>query len=99
MAEDTECRGCFLTNTTMELYIHDADTTSLVAANLQKVERAFKKALLTAKVKGEITNQQDLDSLAQYLTSSIQGLRVMSKVNRQSEYFNNIIKLVLSVLD
>lgn len=99
MAEDTECRGCFLTNTTMELCIHDADTTGLVTANLQKVERAFKKALLTAKAKGEITNQQDLDSLAQYLTSSIQGLRVMSKVNRQSEYFNNIIKLVLLVLD
>ena len=99
IAEDAECRGCFLTNTAIELCPHDADTANRIAVNLQKVEKAFKKALSKARAKGEISDKQDLDSLAQYLTSSIQGLRVMSKVNRQPEYLNNIIRVILLVLE
>ncbi|NEO72760.1 MAG: TetR/AcrR family transcriptional regulator [Moorea sp. SIO3H5] len=97
--DDKDHRGCLLTNTAVELCPHDPQTKSRIAANLRSVENAFKKALSTAREQGEITTNHDLQALAQYFTSSIQGLRVISKVNQDPETLRAIVKVILSVLD
>ena len=96
--KDRECFGCLITNTAIELCPHDADTAKRIATNLQRVEQAFKKALKTAQKKGEISLDCNLDGMAQYLTVSLQGLRVISKVNRQPELLRNVVEVILSTL-
>ena len=97
--EDKEFRGCFLTNTAIEMCPHNEDLVNLISADLKLFEKAIKKALVKAQEKGEISLTKNLDSIAQYLVSSLQGLRVMSKVNLSSQSLFNVVEVTLSVLD
>lgn len=99
MTQKEKCYGCLITNTAIELCSHDAQAKTKVNSNFDRMTRAFKHALKLAQVKGEIDSQQDIDNLANYLTSNLQGLRVMGKVNPDRPTLNGIVDVVLSTLD
>ncbi|MEB3283198.1 MAG: TetR/AcrR family transcriptional regulator [Lyngbya sp.] len=99
MVADKERRGCFVTNTAVELCPHDPDTAQRVASNLKRIEQAFYTALSRAQEKGEISPENNLQALARYLTCNLQGLRVISKVNPDAQVLQEIVQIVLSVLD
>lgn len=98
-ASDKTRRGCLLTNTAIELCPHDADTAKRIATNLERIENAFYHALQRAVVQGELKDTNDLKALARYLTCTLQGLRVMCKVNPNREVLKNITQIALSVLN
>ena len=45
---DKDRKGCLLTNTVVELCPHDPDTASRIAADLKRIENAFKKSLINS---------------------------------------------------
>ncbi|NET37896.1 MAG: TetR/AcrR family transcriptional regulator [Cyanothece sp. SIO1E1] len=92
-------RGCLLTNAAVELCAQDSALASRISTSLQRVEDAFCQVLIRARQKGELTQAHDPRALARYLTCSIQGLRVISKVNPDLEALRDIVKLMLSVLE
>jgi TetR/AcrR family transcriptional repressor of nem operon len=96
---DRQRRGCFLTNSVVELAAHDPDAASRLAANLQRLESAFYNALVRAKAEGEISQHKDIRALARFFTSSLQGLRVMSKVNPEPSALQDAANVIVSVLD
>jgi TetR/AcrR family transcriptional regulator, transcriptional repressor for nem operon len=99
MTKEKNCYGCLMTNTAVELCPHDTEARGKIDTHFSQMARAFKQALSKAQSKGEIKSDRDVDSMAQYLTSSLQGLRVMGKVNRDPQTLNNIADVILSVLD
>ncbi|WP_319419766.1 TetR/AcrR family transcriptional regulator [Pleurocapsa sp. FMAR1] len=99
MAKEQNCYGCLMTNTAVELCPHDAEAKARVDTHFSQIAGAFQQALSKAQAKGEIKSDRDLVSMAQYLTSSLQGLRVIGKVNRDRRTLNNIVDVILSVLD
>jgi TetR/AcrR family transcriptional repressor of nem operon len=98
-ASDRTRRGCLLTNTAIELCPHDADTAKRIATNLERIENAFYHALQRAVAKGELKDTDDLKALARYLTCTLQGLRVICKVNPNREVLKDITQIALSVLN
>jgi len=99
MAKEKNCYGCLMTNTAVEVCSHDAEAKDRINTHFGQIARAFKHALSQAQIKDEISPEKDLDSVANYLTSSLQGLRVMAKVNRDRQTLDNIVDVILSVLD
>lgn len=99
MAKEENCYGCLITNTAVELCPHDAEAKTRINTSFCQMVRAFKHTLKLSQVKGEIDSQKDINSLANYLTSNLQGLRVMGKVNRDFGTLNSIVDVILSVLD
>ncbi len=91
--------GCFITNTAVELCPQDEETQRRIDAKFKQVASAFKHALTNAQAQGEISRDRNLDTLAQYLISSLQGLRVMAKVNRDQATLNNIVQVILATLN
>lgn len=96
---DRDRKGCLITNTAVELCPHDRETNQTISANFKRLENAFQAALITAQQQGEISGDRDIEAIASFLTSSLQGLRVVAKVNPNSQMLRNIVKLTLSVLD
>ncbi|MEQ8998414.1 MAG: TetR/AcrR family transcriptional regulator [Coleofasciculus sp. B1-GNL1-01] len=96
---DVQRRGCLITNTAVELCPHDPDTATRIATNLKRIEQAFYQVLVRAKEKGELSDKHDLNALASFLTCTLQGLRVSSKVNPDREALRSIAQVALSVLD
>lgn len=96
---DSGKRGCLLTNTAVELSPQDNDTAARVQANFSRIESAFEKALHAAKKRGEIHAPHDTKALARFLTSSLHGLRVMSKAWPSRAVLQDVAQVALSTLD
>jgi TetR/AcrR family transcriptional regulator, transcriptional repressor for nem operon len=99
IVKDENCYGCLMTNTAVELCPHDPEAKSRINTHFCQIATAFKQALKQAEAKGEIKSDRNIDSVAQYLTSSLQGLRVMGKVNRDPQTLNGIVDVILAVLN
>ncbi|NEQ96026.1 MAG: TetR/AcrR family transcriptional regulator [Cyanothece sp. SIO2G6] len=99
VANDTQCRGCLITNTIVELGRQDGAIALQTKANLQQIEDAFFCALLQAQDQGEIGPDKDARALARYFTTTLQGLRVTSKLNPDPTVLQDVVTLILSVLD
>lgn len=98
-AQDRDRQGCFLTNSAVEVGPHDPEAEQRLQASLQRIEAAFLDALIDARQLGEIRTRRDLRDLARFLTSSLQGLRVMSRVNPNRDALMAIADIIIGTLD
>ena len=92
------CQGCLMTNTIVEFSPHDPEVANYLKQTLLKLEDAFYTALVRAKDRGEIPADAQLRTLARYLTASVQGLQVISKVDPNAHSLRDIVKTILTVL-
>ncbi len=96
---DKSRRGCFITNTAVELTPHDRAVAKKVARNLGDLEDVLTRRLADAQAKGEVRADREPRALARFLVGSVQGLRVMSKVTPDRERLRDIADIVLASLD
>ena len=97
--EDELCRGCFVVNTIVELASSDPTFAQIGASVQQEYEALFYHLLLTAEATGEIAPNQDLISLARFLTSAMFGLRVTAKTTRKRTILEDIVANTLAIID
>lgn len=98
-ASDAQQRGCLITNTAVELASHDDTVCDRIHRYLKRLELAFYNALVLARDQGELSYGGDLHPLAQFLTSSLQGLRVMSKASPDKAMLQGIANVIVATLD
>ncbi len=90
--------GCLATNSAVELCARDRDVSQQIAANWQRIRRALKHALQTAQARGNLSPNRNLDELADFLLCTLQGLRVVSKVNPDRDVLQGIVRTALLTL-
>lgn len=96
---NTVCnKGCFMTNSTIELAPHDPEIHKIVKDNMQDIEEAFYNLVKKGQDLGEITNQNDARALAHFLFNTISGIRVAAKSGADKAVYQDIIHVTLSVL-
>jgi TetR/AcrR family transcriptional repressor of nem operon len=91
-------RGCLVTNSAIERGLIDEDTRKQIHHLLNAIEKGFYQTLLRAKKQGELLSELDLKIVANYLTSSMQGLLVMGKICSERTVLENINRVTLSIL-
>jgi TetR/AcrR family transcriptional regulator, transcriptional repressor for nem operon len=89
-------RGCFIGNCAAELARGDRETAAHVRRSLARIETAFRDALARAQARGEIDD--DARALARFLTSGIQGLRLVGKANPDRAVLDDIAQVMLRCL-
>jgi len=75
------------------------DTVQQVSRTMGQVESALAGALERARVRGDIAADKKPRELAQFLTTFVQGLRVMGKARADRAFLENAVTVALGALD
>ena len=92
-------RGCFIGNCTAELARQDRTVAAHVRQSMARVQSTFRDALVQARDTGQLRRHADVDALAAFLMSGIQGLRLVGKANPDRVILQNIAKVMLRCLE
>lgn len=95
---DSDRKGCLYINSAVELAAHDATVASKSKKVYHGMEKLFQSLLNQAQELGEISLDIDALGMAQTLTVTFFGIRVMAKMNPDREVLSNVIDNSLSFL-
>lgn len=87
--------GCFINNAMVELASRDTSVAEITSQNAEFMVSTFTTLLKRGQEQGEIRRDKDAEALAQYLLSSIQGIKVMVKNNSSAAMLRNIVDVTL----
>ena len=90
--------GCFMCNTATELALHDDRVAEKIDNYLQRLTKAFCKALTNAQQQQEINSDIDVDDYAKYLTGVTLGLCVYARAQVNLEIIESYVKVALKTL-
>ena len=91
-------RGCFATNSALELADHDPLVLREVRATFAALLALFKDALHRAQLAGEVRADPSADVLAQLLLNAIEGARIMEKTKASKEVMASVAALIIGIL-
>ncbi|MBP2478880.1 TetR/AcrR family transcriptional repressor of nem operon [Crossiella equi] len=96
--DDPDRKGCLVTNTAVELLPRDEQAGRRVDVGLGGLESALASALIRAQERGELARDRDPWSLARFLITYVQGVRVLSK-RPDPRRLRDSLRHALSLLD
>lgn len=91
-------KGCFVTNSAIELGAVNPKLHERASAALQSMERAYADALERAVRQGEIGDDADVGSLAKFLIATNEGVVVLGKAGAERAALDRVINVALSAL-
>jgi len=96
---DSERRGCFLTNTALELAPHDAEIRDMVAQRQMEIEGFFQRLIKRGQGNGEISKDLDADLAAQSLLAALFGLLVLSRSRPEPSLLKSIADSAVAIFN
>ncbi|GJM14200.1 MAG: TetR family transcriptional regulator [Pseudohongiella sp.] len=97
-SDKSRVNGCMITNATIE-HSEDAKIAKFIDSVHSDNEKFFKKQLDRAVELEELKQGTDTKALAQFFQHSVQGIRVLSRINPSKQKMRNIVDTVMSVLN
>ncbi len=92
-------RGCLLCNTAVERGPLDPGSARYVAAYLERLTRAVRRALENGQRSGEIDAGAELDELAAFFTTALIGVAASIRAEAPPEQVHAASRVAMSVLD
>ncbi len=93
-----DARGCLIINSVTEMAGCDATLSQTGLAARRKLESFFSRCLREAAARGELPEGKEPRALARFLTNTVMGLRVMSKMQPDRKLVDDVIATALEVL-
>ncbi|MCI0541707.1 MAG: TetR/AcrR family transcriptional regulator [Verrucomicrobia subdivision 3 bacterium] len=91
-------KGCLMTNSIIELALHDKAFRKMAEVFLNRLEAAFRNALGNAKKRGEIRPDCHVADLAAHLTCLTQGVGVLVRSGKLASDLKSVIKKALEMM-
>lgn len=92
-------RGCLVMNTASEFAQGQPEIARDVAQSIERFRGVLRSAVERAQREGDIPTERDAQILANYLVSSMSGLKTQAKAGADAATLKGIISLVLKALD
>jgi TetR/AcrR family transcriptional repressor of nem operon len=92
-------RGCFLTNTALELAAHDRDAGEIVAQAQRRTEEFFARMIRKGKADGEVASHVKPAQAASALLASLIGLSVLTRSRPEPALLHRIVDDAVRHLD
>lgn len=93
-----ENRGCLFIHTAMELAPQDEELRGVLQRFMKRMSKAFAIGLDSAKGRGEIHQDVDVDTAGELLTSSMFGLVVLGRTGFPKDTLDGIVDSTLNSL-
>jgi len=90
--------GCLVGNCASELAARDRAAQKRLRRVLCRIEALLRDAILRAQRNGALSSRIDAPSVAQFLVTQAQGLRLVAKTKPPRDVLENIVETALSVL-
>jgi TetR/AcrR family transcriptional repressor of nem operon len=90
--------GCLMCLTAAEVSPHVGSVARIVTSFLEELTRLFRRALVTARKRGEVRPGTDATRLANYLTGSVLGLMALIRSPAPRAAISDYVAGVLSLL-
>lgn len=98
-SEAGDNRGCFITNTALELAAHDGEVRKLVAAAQEDVERYFARMIKKGRDSGDIPQHVKPAAAARGLLASLLGFLVLVRSRPQAGLLKAVTDEAMRRLD
>ncbi len=98
MSKKTDFCGCFMGNSAAEFGRRDPDMEKAVQGFFGRVREIFVETLARAKEAGELPEEAPLESVAEMLIVTSQGLALLSKINPDPEMANRLMDVSMAML-
>ena len=98
LCRDEEHGGCLFVHTAMELAPQDDELRGVLQRFMKRISKAFSIGLDSAKGRGEIRDDVDVDATGELLTSTLFGLAVLGRTGFSKESLRGIIEGTLEGL-
>jgi TetR/AcrR family transcriptional repressor of nem operon len=95
----TQPRGCLVMNTASEFAQTVPEIAQDVAHSIERFRNVLRAAVERAQREGDIPPERDAQTLANFLVSSMSGLKTQAKAGADAATLQGIISMVLKVLD
>lgn len=92
-------RGCLVMNTASEFAQSEPEIAQDVAQSIERFRAVLQAAVERAQREGDIAPEQDARTLANYLVSSMSGLKTQAKAGANATMLKGIIATILKALD
>jgi TetR/AcrR family transcriptional repressor of nem operon len=91
-------RGCFVTNTAVELSPHMKPVADTLTYHFSRLERMIRNALDRAVDSGELPHGVDTRAAARFLVTTNQGLMVMGRTGAGREAIEDVVGVAMAML-
>ncbi len=96
--EGTHPKGCLVVNTANELAQLDKQVAAQVSQGFDKYRAIFLAAAIRGQEDGSVSNDKEATLLANYLVTSMSGLRTMVKAGTDLEVLRGVVAMVMSAM-
>lgn len=93
-----ENKGCLFIHTAMELAPQDEELRDVLQRFMKRMSKAFAIGLDSAKGRGEVAKDVDVDAAGELLTSTMFGLAVLGRTGFSKTTLNGIVDSTLRTL-
>ncbi len=98
MCCDEENKGCLFIHTAMELAPRDDDLRDVLQKLMRRMSKLFSIGLESAKEKGEVRQDLDVQAAGELLTSTMFGLAVLGRTGFPRESLTGIVENTLTAM-
>ncbi len=92
VVEDGVNKGCFMTNTALELAARDREARQVVATAQEQLEAFFERMVKAGQARGEISRQLHAASTASGLLATLLGLLVLVRSRPQRKVLDAVVR-------
>jgi TetR/AcrR family transcriptional repressor of nem operon len=98
MCCSTDHKGCLFIHTAMQLAPDDAELQGVLQKFMKRMSKAFSVGLESAKEKGEVRADVDVQAAGELLTSTMFGLAVLGRTGFSRDTLNGVVDSTLASL-
>ncbi len=76
---DSEKKGCFLVNTSLEFKFHDSNAQGVVTRGFKEFEAFFRRGIEVSQARGEMSSTLDSSATAKALFALVVSIRILGR--------------------